>query len=126
MINHKAESGLSCLLDKGTYRRHFQDIISTDFLGFNANKAYSDQIIEATNKTGDNDAICVYDGDIKSHRVILGIMNFKFIGGSMGSVVGEIVSRALVLAGEIKAPFILEVISPLKGINSLKRWVIIA
>ena len=34
-------------------------------------------------------------------------MNFKFIGGSMGSVVGEIVSRALVLAGEIKAPFIL-------------------
>tara|TARA_B100000519_G_scaffold47240_1_gene37873 strand:+ start:1153 stop:1989 length:837 start_codon:yes stop_codon:yes gene_type:complete len=95
------------LLDKGTYRRHFQDIISTDFLGFNANKAYSDQIIEATNKTGDNDAICVYDGDINSHRVILGIMNFKFIGGSMGSVVGEIVSRALVLAGEIKAPFIL-------------------
>ena len=76
-------------------------------MGFNANKAYSDQIIEATNKTGDNDAICVYDGDINSHRVILGIMNFKFIGGSMGSVVGEIVSRALVLAGEIKAPFIL-------------------
>ena len=95
------------LLDKGTSTRHFQDIVPHDFLGFNANKAYKDQIIEALNKTGESDAINVYDGNINDHQVVLGVMNFKFIGGSMGSVVGEIVSRALIMAGEKNVPFIL-------------------
>jgi len=95
------------LLDKGTLTRHFQDISPHDFLGFNANKAYKDQIVEATNKTGENDAIRVYDGSINDYQVVLGIMNFKFIGGSMGSVVGEVVSRALMMAGEKNVPFIL-------------------
>ena len=95
------------LLDKGTSTRHFQDIVPHDFLGFNANKAYKDQIIEAINKTGESDAINVYDGNINDQQVVLGVMNFKFIGGSMGSVVGEIVARALVMAGEKNLPFIL-------------------
>ena len=95
------------LLDEGTSKRHFQDIVPHDFLGFNANKAYKDQIIEAINKTGESDAINVYDGNINDHQVVLGVMNFKFIGGSMGSVVGEIVSRALIMAGEKNVPFIL-------------------
>jgi acetyl-CoA carboxylase carboxyl transferase subunit beta len=95
------------LLDKGTSTRHFQDIVPHDFLGFNANKAYKNQIIEALNKTGESDAINVYDGNINDHQVVLGVMNFKFIGGSMGSVVGEIVSRALIMAGEKNVPFIL-------------------
>ena len=95
------------LLDKGTSKRHFQDIVPHDFLGFNAKKAYKDQIIEAINKTGESDAINVYDGNINDHQVVLGVMNFKFIGGSMGSVVGEIVSRALIMAGEKNVPFIL-------------------
>ena len=95
------------LLDEGTPTRHFQDIVPHDFLGFNANKAYKDQIIEAINKTGESDAINVYDGNINDHQVVLGVMNFKFIGGSMGSVVGEIVSRALIMAGEKNVPFIL-------------------
>ncbi len=95
------------LLDRGTSTRHFQNIVSYDFLGFNANKAYKDQIIETINKTGESDAINVYDGNINDHQVVLGIMNFKFIGGSMGSVVGEIVSRALIMAGEKNVPFIL-------------------
>ena len=95
------------LLDKGTSTRHFQNIVPHDFLGFNANKAYKNQIIEAINKTGENDAINVYDGNINDYQVVLGVMNFKFIGGSMGSVVGEIVSRALIMAGEKNVPFIL-------------------
>lgn len=95
------------LLDKGTSTRHFQNIVPHDFLGFNANKAYKDQIIDAINKTGESDAINVYDGNINDQQVVLGVMNFKFIGGSMGSVVGEIVARALVMAGEKNLPFIL-------------------
>ena len=95
------------LLDKGTSTRHFQNIVPHDFLGFNANQAYKDQIIDAINKTGESDAINVYDGNINDQQVVLGVMNFKFIGGSMGSVVGEIVARALVMAGEKNVPFIL-------------------
>ena len=65
------------LLDKGTSTRHFQNIVPHDFLGFNANKAYKDQIIEAINKTGESDAINVYDGNINDQQVVLGVMNFK-------------------------------------------------
>ena len=95
------------LLDKGTEIRHFEKLVSKDFLKFKANKAYQDQILAAKSKTGENDAIRVYEGKMDGRKVILGIMNFSFIGGSMGSVVGEAVSRALVIAGEKEVPFIL-------------------
>ena len=49
----------------------------------------------------------VYEGKLATKSVILGVMNFNFIGGSMGSVVGELVSRALIMAGEKNKPFIL-------------------
>ena len=95
------------LLDKGTEIRHFEKLVSKDFLKFKANKAYQDQILAAKSKTGENDAIRVYEGKMDGRKVILGIMNFSFIGGSMGSVVGEAVCRALVIAGEKEVPFIL-------------------
>ena len=95
------------LLDEGTEVRHFANLASKDFLKFKANKEYQDQILAAKSKTGENDAICVYEGAMDGRIVILGIMNFSFIGGSMGSVVGEAVSRALVIAGEKEVPFIL-------------------
>ncbi len=95
------------LLDKGTEIRHFEKLVSKDFLKFKANKAYQDQILAAKSKTGENDAIRVYEGKMDGRKVILGIMNFSFIGGSMGSVVGEAVSRALVIAGEKEVPFVL-------------------
>tara|TARA_B100000131_G_scaffold290303_1_gene302954 strand:- start:3744 stop:4580 length:837 start_codon:yes stop_codon:yes gene_type:complete len=98
---------VALLLDKGTNRRHFNKIKSKDFLNFKANKAYKDQITNAQSKTGENDAIEVYEGKINGNSVIMGIMNFSFIAGSMGSVVGELVSKALVLAGKKKIPFIL-------------------
>ena len=78
-----------------------------DFLDFKANKGYQDQINVAKTKTGENDAIRVYEGKMNGNGVILSIMNFSFIGGSMGSVVGEAVSRSIVMAGEKKLPFIL-------------------
>ena len=63
--------------------------------------------MDANKKTKEYDAIQVYEGEINKKNVVLGIMNFQFIGGSMGSVVGEIVSRSIVLAGKKKIPFIL-------------------
>ena len=95
------------LLDDATATNHFSNLLPKDFLNFKADKAYKDQIVAAKKKNGENDAIRVYEGKINKRDVILSIMNFSFIGGSMGSVVGEAVSRSLVLAREKKLPFIL-------------------
>ena len=98
---------VNLLLDEGTISSHFDNLLPNDFLNFKANKAYKDQIMAAKSKTGANDAISVFEGKMNGHDVILAIMNFSFIGGSMGSVVGEAVSRALVIAGEKEVPFVL-------------------
>ena len=98
---------VSLLLDEGTFTSYFDDLMPKDFLDFKANKGYQDQINAAKTKTGENDAIRVYEGRMNGIGVILSIMNFSFIGGSMGSVVGEAVSRSIVMAGEKKLPFIL-------------------
>ena len=54
-----------------------------------------------------NDAINCYSGKINGKEIILAVMNFGFIGGSMGSVVGELVSRSVEMAREKKIPFVL-------------------
>ena len=102
-----SELYLKLLLDDNTYDELFNKIESKDFLEFSAKKKYSDQIIDAKNKTGDKSAIKVFRGKMNGHNIILGIMNFKFIAGSMGSVVGEIISRSIDIAGEENIPLIL-------------------
>ena len=98
---------LKIILDQDSWKKQFYDLTSKDFLIFKASKPYKDQIKLAESRTGENDAIVVYEGKINGKDVILGIMNFGFIGGSMGSVVGEIVSRAIMSAGEKKIPLII-------------------
>ncbi len=98
---------LNLLLDDNSVINHFDNLSSKDFLKFKSNLGYKEQLDSAKTKTGDNDAIKIYEGKIDNHLVILGAMNFQFIGGSMGSVIGEAVSRALKLAGKKNAPFIL-------------------
>jgi acetyl-CoA carboxylase carboxyl transferase subunit beta len=95
------------LLDSGSETYLFQNLESEDFLKFKAGKKYHQQIVTAKKNTGEKDAIKVYDGKINGEPVILGIMNFQFIGGSMGSVVGEAVSRAIQKAAELKVPLLL-------------------
>ena len=68
---------------------------------------YDDQLKEAYAKGGETDSIEIYSGKIKDKPVIIGVMNFGFIGGSMGSVVGELISRAIVKAGKKNVPLIL-------------------
>ncbi len=98
---------LDLLIDKGTAKRYYKNLSSIDFLNFTADKNYKDQIQKAKITTGENDAIQVYHGQLNGEDIILGIMNFQFIGGSMGSVVGEIVSRSLILASDKNMPFIM-------------------
>lgn len=68
---------------------------SSDPLKFKALRKYSDQIIAAQNKTGLNDAIVTVAGTLSGLPTVLAVMDFSYIGGSMGSVVGEKISRAI-------------------------------
>lgn len=95
------------LLDQGSETQLFEHLESKDFLKFKAGKKYSDQIQAAKTKTGEKDAIKVYQGNINGKTIVLAIMNFRFIGGSMGSVVGEAVSRGIQRANELNVPFLL-------------------
>ncbi|MFC1543058.1 acetyl-CoA carboxylase, carboxyltransferase subunit beta [Candidatus Neomarinimicrobiota bacterium] len=80
---------------------------SVDPLEFKARKKYSDQLQSAQKKTGLNEAVITGTGAIEDYQVVLGIMDFSFIGGSMGSVVGEKVARAIDYAREHKLPLII-------------------
>ena len=95
------------LLDSGSSVEIFNKIKSVDHLEFQAEKKYSSQLTTAIEKTGKNDAISCVEAKIDKKDVILGVMNFSFIGGSMGSAVGEIVARCIDVAREKKKPFIL-------------------
>jgi len=95
------------LIDGKSSKELFTNIKSLDILDFAAEKKYSDQLNNAIEKTGKNDAISCVEGKINKHKAIVGVMNFAFIGGSMGSAVGEIVSRCIERARKNKLPFIL-------------------
>tara|TARA_Y100001935_G_scaffold104498_1_gene86721 strand:+ start:1076 stop:1915 length:840 start_codon:yes stop_codon:yes gene_type:complete len=95
------------ILDNNSFSQLFKNVKSTDPLSFKAQKEYKDQIMSAVKKTGHNDAIACYTGKLNDHNIILSIMNFSFIGGSMGSVVGECVFRSIEYADKHKIPFIL-------------------
>ena len=95
------------LVDSGSSVEIFNKIKSVDHLEFQAEKKYSSQLTTAIEKTGKNDAISCVEAKVDKNDVILGVMNFSFIGGSMGSAVGEIVARCIDVAREKKKPFIL-------------------
>ena len=98
---------IQLLLDDGKYEEIAGDVQSVDPLNFQATKNYTDQIRTAQEKTGNKDAVKTLLGNINGIRAVLAIMDFSFIGGSMGSVVGEAVSRAIQKADELKVPFLL-------------------
>jgi len=97
----------SLLLNSGSSKELFTNLQSEDVLQFKAGKKYKDQLVAAIKKTGQKDAINCYHGKIEERDVALGIMNFSFIGGSMGSVVGEKIARLIDYAHENNLPLIL-------------------
>ncbi len=95
------------LLFDGRYTRLFDNIIAKDILGFKDLKEYSNRLETAKNKTGLGDAISVATGKINKRCLTICAMDFTFIGGSMGSVVGEKISRAIDYCIEHKTPLLL-------------------
>lgn len=97
----------SILFDEGKYTLHFENILSKDALKFVDLKPYEQRLQEAYGKSEYTDAISVGHGKLDGHPVTIACMNFEFIGGSMGAVVGERISKAIDLAIQSKSPLII-------------------
>jgi acetyl-CoA carboxylase carboxyl transferase subunit beta len=95
------------LIDEGTFREHDARMRSGDPLSFTDLKPYPDRLVQAERKTGRSDALISGGGELEGIPVHLAVMDFEFIGGSMGSVVGEKIARAGLRALEEGTPFII-------------------
>ncbi len=99
---------LDLLVDPGTFREFNKHITTHDPLSFVDGKgSYADKAELAKSKTGMNEAIVTGSGNIKGIRVVLGIMDFRFLGGSLASGTGEKILLAAEHALRMKRPFIL-------------------
>tara|TARA_B100000497_G_C7650820_1_gene391543 strand:- start:415 stop:1260 length:846 start_codon:yes stop_codon:yes gene_type:complete len=95
------------LLFDGRYKELFKSIFSYNFLDFEDVKSYDERLESANEKTTLNDALTVAIGKIKRKPIIIAAMDFAFIGGSMGSVVGEKISQAVDYAIKNKTPLMI-------------------
>lgn len=98
---------IDILLDENSFEEFNQHISSTDPLKFRDNKKYSEKYQAAVKKTGLKEAVVTGRGNMDGQDVVLALMDFAFLGGSMGSVVGEKISRAIGVAIEEKKPMII-------------------
>lgn len=89
-----ADQYLGVLVDEGSFDEMDADLRSADPLGFVDLKAYTDRVQAAEKKVGRGDAVLTGVGALHGIPVAVAIMDFRFIGGSMGSVVGEKIARA--------------------------------
>lgn len=95
------------IFDDGKCDVFFEEVVSKDTLHFVDTKAYPDRLVEATRKTGLSDAIKIGVGTVKGRPLVVACMDFAFIGGSMGSVVGERIARGIDQSRKTGAPFMI-------------------
>ncbi len=93
------------LFDEGTYKLYDGNIVSIDPLEFVDRKPYTERLDASREKTSLSDAIRAATGNIDGIKMGIACMDFSFIGGSMGSVVGEVISRGIKRACRQKTPF---------------------
>jgi acetyl-CoA carboxylase carboxyl transferase subunit beta len=98
---------IEILCDPGSFQETHTGLRSTDPLGFKDAKRYADRLKEYTRKTGRDDAVVTGLAKMKGRDVVLAIMDFSFMGGSMGSVVGEKIARAMHDSLEHRRPMII-------------------
>ncbi len=95
------------ILFDNKFKEFNAQMTSIDFLKFRDQKKYSDRLIEAQSKTKLNEAIRIGYGKSYGKNLVIACMDFKFIGGSMGSVVGEKISLAIGYAIKYKCPLLI-------------------
>ena len=102
-----SDNYIQLLMDDDKYEEIAGNVQSVDPLNFKAAKNYTDQIRTAQEKTGNKDAVKTIVGKINGLKAVLAIMDFMFIGGSMGSVVGEKISQAIDRAAKDMLPLVI-------------------
>lgn len=102
-----SEVYFNILFDEGKFTELGDDILPTDPLDFVDRKKYKDRLKQTQEKTGLSDAARVGTGKMNGLDIVVGAMDFSFIGGSMGSVVGERLGIAIDYAREKKIPLII-------------------
>ena len=101
-----ARQRLELLLDSEGRFEIGAEVLPVDSLKFKDSKRYPDRLMEANESTGESDSLVVLQGAIKTMPVIAAAFEFDFMGGSMGSVLGERFVRGVQAAIEQKTPFI--------------------
>jgi acetyl-CoA carboxylase carboxyl transferase subunit beta len=102
----RARERLDKLLDPEGRHEIGQEVLPVDTLKFKDSRKYPDRLSEAMEQTGETDALIAVSGSIKAVPVVVACFEFEFMGGSMGSVVGERFVRAAEAALEQRVPFI--------------------
>lgn len=95
------------LFDNGSFQELFANIRSKDQLGFVDLKPYQDRLKETYAKSEIHDSMTVGHGKVNGHELVIACMDFEFIGGSLGSVMGEKISRACDYCLEHRIPFMI-------------------
>ncbi len=107
----KASARLELLLDEGSFRGFGEEIQPLDPLKFKDSKRYPDRIKASRKKSGLNDAAITGRGFIDGIPVAIGLLAFEYMGGSMGAVVGELVTRVFEAALKDRSPAIISAAS---------------
>ena len=95
------------LFDDQQYQEMFAEVRSIDFLGFNDLKPYKKRLVDAYEKTGLHDSITAAHGKVNGQDLVVCCMDFNFIGGSLGSVMGEKIARSADYCLEHRIPFMI-------------------
>lgn len=99
-----AKKRINQLFDENSFEELFTEIKPTDPLEFFDTESYKDRLEKANKKTGLDDAVITGIASIEGNRVATAVMDFDYMGGSMGSVVGEKVTRIIEKAIELRLP----------------------
>lgn len=101
-----AQTRITILLDHGSFQVRDENLASTDPLEFSDTRPYKARLQKSQSETGLKDAIINAEGNLHGRPVIVSAMEYSFIGGSMGAVVGEAITRAIERACDQKKPII--------------------
>jgi acetyl-CoA carboxylase carboxyl transferase subunit beta len=101
-----AQVRLALLLDEGSYQVNDEKLASTDPLNFSDTRPYKARLQKSQSETGLRDAIINAEGTLQGRPVVVSAMEYAFIGGSMGAVVGEAITRAIESAWKQRKPII--------------------
>ena len=103
----KARDRITQLVDPGSFEERFTGLEPTDPLEFVDKKSYKDRLIKEQADSGERDAVVCGRGFIRGRPIMMAVMNPQFMMGSMGSVVGEKITRTIEAAAEVKLPLLI-------------------